>query len=144
MKPIILLLALFAYARLHIHGFSSTSDWSRSFRHAPKFLGPRTHHRTTADAPPLLHRHSFSNIDADDDSSVPSNNEAISVIIDTTLSESNTQKLFAWIKCAFDYDESDKNDVYAYYYNNIELAIAAAFGSNLPENSLQANCWKWR
>lgn len=62
--------------------------------------------------------------------------EAISVAINTTLSEANTKKLFAWIKCAFDYDESDKNDVYAYYYNNIELAIAAAFGSNLPENSL--------
>ncbi len=29
-----------------------------------------------------------------------------------------------------------QNDVYAYYYNNIELAIAAAFGDNLPEDSL--------
>lgn len=64
--------------------------------------------------------------------------EPISVIINTTLSDTNTKKLFAWIKCAFDYDESDKNDAYAYYYNNIELAIAAAFGDNLPENSLPA------
>ena len=30
------------------------------------------------------------------------------------------------------------DDVYAYYYNNIELAIAAAFGDNLPPNSLPA------
>ena len=28
--------------------------------------------------------------------------------------------------------------MYAYYYNNIELAIAAAFGDNLPSNSLPA------
>ena len=26
--------------------------------------------------------------------------------------------------------------MYAYYYNNIELAIAASFGDNLPKNSL--------
>ena len=46
-----------------------------------------------------------------------------------------TRNLFAWIKCAFNGDE---NDVYAYYYSNIELAIAAAFGDKLPENSLPA------
>lgn len=62
--------------------------------------------------------------------------EAISVTINTTLSDTKIKKLFAWIKCAFDFDESDKNDVYAYYYNNIELAIAASFGDNLPKNSL--------
>lgn len=62
--------------------------------------------------------------------------ESIAVTINTTLTEANTRKLFAWIKCAFEYDESDKNDVYAYYYNNIELAIAAAFGNNLPRDSL--------
>lgn len=64
--------------------------------------------------------------------------EQIAVTISTELSDANTKKLFAWIKCAFEYDESDKNDVYGYYYNNIELAIAAAFGNNLPENSMPA------
>ena len=67
------------------------------------------------------------------------NRESIAVAINTTLSESNTRKLFAWIKCAFDNnDGDDKNDVYAYYYNNIELAIAAAFGNNIPTDSLPA------
>jgi hypothetical protein len=65
------------------------------------------------------------------------NRESIAVTINTTLSESNTRKLFAWIKCAFD-NHDDKNDVYAYYYNNIELAIAAAFGNNIPTDSLPA------
>jgi hypothetical protein len=72
--------------------------------------------------------------DDDDDTTPPP--ESISVTINTTLSDANTRRLFAWIKCAFDYDESDENDVYAYYYNNIELAIAAAFGDNLPKESL--------
>ena len=54
------------------------------------------------------------------------------------MSESNTRKLFAWIKCALDNNDDDKNDVYAYYYNNIELAIAAAFGNNIPADSLPA------
>ena len=71
---------------------------------------------------------------ADDDATPPP--ESIAVTINTTLSEANTRRLFAWIKCAFDYDGSDNNDVYAYYYNNIELAIAAAFGNNLPGESL--------
>ena len=62
--------------------------------------------------------------------------EPIAVTINSTLSDTNTKKLFAWIKCAF--DQTDKDDVYAYYYNNIELAIAAAFGDNLPSNSLPA------
>ena len=62
--------------------------------------------------------------------------EPIAVSINSTLSDMNTKKLFAWIKCAF--DQTDKDDVYAYYYNNIELAIAAAFGDNLPSNSLPA------
>jgi len=64
--------------------------------------------------------------------------EPIAVSINTTLTDDNTEKLFAWIKCAFDYNEDDKDDVYAYYYNNIELAIAAAFGDNLPDDSLPA------
>lgn len=61
--------------------------------------------------------------------------EPIAVTIDAALSESNTRKLFAWIKSAFD---ADPNDPDGYYYNNIELAIAAAFGSNLPPDSLPA------
>ena len=62
--------------------------------------------------------------------------EPIAVSINTTLTDVKVKKLFAWIKQAFMYDESDKNDVYAYYYNNIELAIAASFGENLPKDSL--------
>ncbi|KAL7552436.1 hypothetical protein ACHAWF_015707 [Thalassiosira exigua] len=66
--------------------------------------------------------------------------EPIAVAIDAALTEPGMRRLFAWIKCAFDYDESDRGDgdVYAYYYNNIELAIAASFGDNLPEESLPA------
>ena len=63
--------------------------------------------------------------------------EAISVTINTTITETKVKKLFAWIKTAFEYDGSSKYlDDTAYYYNNIELAIAAAFGDNLPKNSL--------
>lgn len=62
--------------------------------------------------------------------------DAIAVTINSTLTDEKVKALFAWIKCAFDYDESDRNDVYAYYYNNIELAIAASFGDNLPDDSL--------
>jgi hypothetical protein len=54
------------------------------------------------------------------------------------LSECSLRKLFAWIKCAFESDGSDNDDAYAYYYNNIELAIAASFGNNLPDDSLPA------
>ena len=63
--------------------------------------------------------------------------DAISVTINTTLTDTKIKKLFAWIKCAFAYDGTEQyaND-YAYYYNNIELAIAAAFGDNLPKNSV--------
>lgn len=137
MKRISLALYLGLCFSVHTHGFTPTST-SESFSTGCTFLGqttnyyPRTHQPppSASDAPPL-HRLFL----ADVDSSTPEP-EAISVIINTTLSESNTQKLFAWIKCAFDSDEMDNNDVYAYYYNNIELAIAAAFGANLPENSL--------
>lgn len=69
---------------------------------------------------------------------VDDNRESIAVTINTTMSERNTRKLFAWIKCALDNNDDDKNDVYAYYYNNIELAIAAAFGNNIPVDSLPA------
>ena len=69
---------------------------------------------------------------------VDDNRESIAVTINTTMSERNTRKLFAWIKCALDNNDDDKNDVYAYYYNNIELAIAAAFGNNIPADSLPA------
>jgi hypothetical protein len=72
----------------------------------------------------------------DDDGETLPPPESVAVTINTTLSEANTRRLFAWIKCAFDHDGSDGNDAYAYYYNNIELAIAAAFGNNLPRDSL--------
>lgn len=106
---------------LHVDAFISTRSTIiiPSHSHAP--TRHVTHHSNTL--PPLSLADELSP-------------EPIAVTINTTLSDTNTKKLFAWIKCAFDYDEDDKNDVYAYYYNNIELAIAAAFGDNLPENSL--------
>lgn len=64
--------------------------------------------------------------------------EPIAVTIDTTLSDEKMRSLFAWVKAAFDRDPYDPNDVYAYYYQNIELAIASAFGDNLPQDSLPA------
>ncbi len=64
-------------------------------------------------------------------------NQPISVTIDTELSDDKLKQLFAWVKCAFDFDENS-NDVYGYYYNNMELAIAAVFGNNLPKDSLPA------
>ena len=60
--------------------------------------------------------------------------EPIAVSINTTLSDDNIQKLFAWYNSA----NTAESDVDAYYYNNIELAIAAAFGDNLPDDSLPA------
>jgi hypothetical protein len=107
---------------------------------------------TTTTSPPILRRRSLlppppppprlgaANDDEDDggDGDVGSSpsSESISVTIDTTLSEYNIRRLFAWVKCAFDGGGDD--DVYSYYYNNIELAIAASFGNNLPEDSLPA------
>ena len=61
--------------------------------------------------------------------------QEIAVTINTTLTDEKIKNLFAWVKCAFD-DGGDKDDVYAYYYNNIELAIAAVFGDNLPKDSM--------
>eukprot|EP00984_Skeletonema_dohrnii_P021601 scaffold10843_cov65-Skeletonema_dohrnii-CCMP3373.AAC.1 len=61
--------------------------------------------------------------------------QEIAVTINTTLTDDKIKNLFAWVKCAFD-DGEDKNRVDAYYYNNIELAIAAVFGDNLPSDSL--------
>jgi len=95
------------------------------------------------DAPRTSPRLYASNDDDDDDDPYTMENEdqpqeSIAVSLNTTLTDAKIQKLFAWIKCAFDYDGMDKGDVYGYYYNNIELAIAASFGDNLPENSLPA------
>jgi hypothetical protein len=68
----------------------------------------------------------------------PSPRQEIAVTINTTLTDNKIKNLFAWIKCAF--EETDTNDdlqaYYAYCYNNMELAIAAVFGDNLPHNSL--------
>ena len=66
--------------------------------------------------------------------------EPIAVTINSTLSDTNTKKLFAWIKCAFDQSNTDKDDVYAYYYNNIELAIAAASGITYQVIHYLRNC----
>jgi len=85
---------------------------------------------------PLVRLYARDESDDDESSSEDVPPESIAVTINTTLSDAKVKRLFAWIKCAFDYDGSDRNDVYGYYYNNIELAIAASFGDNLPKNSL--------
>ena len=61
--------------------------------------------------------------------------QEISVTINTTLTDDKIKNLFAWIQCINDNEGAD-DDVYAYYYNNLELAIAAVFGDNLPTDSL--------
>ena len=61
--------------------------------------------------------------------------ETLAVTINTTLTDDKIKNLFAWVKVLFDHDEADKNGLQAYYYN-IELAIAAVFGNNLPKDSL--------
>lgn len=75
---------------------------------------------------------------SEDDNAEEASPEPIAVTIDTTLSDDKMRSLFAWIKCAFDRNPYDPNDVYAYYYQNIELAIASAFGDNLPKDSMPA------
>ena len=75
---------------------------------------------------------------SEDDIAEEANPEPIAVSIDTTLSDEKMRSLFAWIKCAFDRNPYDPNDVYAYYYQNIELAIASSFGDNLPKDSMPA------
>ena len=67
--------------------------------------------------------------------------QQIAVTIDAKLSDAKTKRLFAWIKSAFDYSDvesDDKNNIYAYYYNDIQLAIAATCGDNIPKGSLPA------
>lgn len=102
---------------------------------ADAFIAPiRTssiNHATYTDAPSLNAKVEDASIDE-----LPEDSQAIQVTLDTTLTDIKTKKLFSWIKCAFEYSEDDKNDAYAYYYNNIELAIAAAFGDNLQADSL--------
>ncbi len=55
-----------------------------------------------------------------------SSNE-LSVMLDAQLTDERTKSLFAWICRAFVGDEE---------YNNLMLAMAAIFGTNLPQNSL--------
>jgi hypothetical protein len=62
--------------------------------------------------------------------------QEIAVTINTTLTDDKIKNLFAWIKCIIFDDNVDEGDVYAYYYNNMEIAIAAVFGDNLPTDSL--------
>lgn len=51
----------------------------------------------------------------------------LSVLLDPQLTEERTKSLFAWISRAFVGDEE---------YNNLMLAMAAIFGTNLPKNSM--------
>ena len=60
--------------------------------------------------------------------------QEVAVTINTTLTDEKIKYLFAWVKSAF----NAENDVDEYYYNNLELAIAAVFGDNLPTDSLPA------
>lgn len=56
-----------------------------------------------------------------------SSNNELSVLLDPQLTDERTKSLFAWISRAFVGDEE---------YNNLMLAMAAIFGTNLPDNSL--------
>ena len=56
-----------------------------------------------------------------------SSNNELSVLLDPQLTDERTKSLFAWISRAFVGDEE---------YNNLMLAMAAIFGTNLPPNSL--------
>ncbi|KAL7540942.1 hypothetical protein ACHAXR_010498 [Thalassiosira sp. AJA248-18] len=94
-----------------------------------------THHLPVITSPLYANKYDDAEIIEEDKDEQPQNTE-IAVTINTTLTDTKVKNLFAWIKRAFTYDENDKDDVYAYYYNNIELAIAASFGDNLPENSM--------
>lgn len=126
-------------SHVNVEGFLFSPSRSRKICFSPSWHGAQCFF----DAPRRLCRQGN-----DDDDQVtygsdvgPSDEQptgAISVTLNTTLSEAKVKKLFAWIKCAFDYDGSDRNDVYAHYYNNIEMAIAASFGEYLPKNSLPA------
>lgn len=60
--------------------------------------------------------------------------EPVQVTINTTLCDEKIKNLYCWIKRVLVEDPDD--DVYANYFNNIELAIMAVFGDNLPSDSL--------
>jgi hypothetical protein len=100
------------------------------------FLARRQHGIKGPGAPTLQIDTRFWSSQDGADEEAPS--EPIAVTIDTTLSDDKMRSLFAWIRCAFDRNPYDPNDVYAYYYSNIELAIASAFGNNLPKDSMPA------
>ena len=60
--------------------------------------------------------------------------EPVQVTLNTTLSDEKIKNLYCWIKRVLVEDQED--DVYANYFNNIEFAIMAVFGDNLPPDSL--------
>ena len=66
-------------------------------------------------------------------SEVGGTGEPVQVTINTTLSDEKIKKLYCWIKRVL-VEEAD--DVYENYFNDIELAIMAVFGDNLPPDSL--------
>jgi len=56
-----------------------------------------------------------------------------SVYLDTTLTDDRVRNLFAWISRAFSGDEQ---------YNNLMIAMAAVFGTNLPPDSVPLQMMK--
>lgn len=100
------------------------------------FLSERRPYRNTIGAPNNLQLETTKLYSSQDDDVADEDGGPIAVTIDTKLSDEKMRSLFAWIRCAFDRNPYDPNDVYAYYYQNIELAIASAFGDNLPKDSM--------
>ena len=117
----------------NVDGFLSTSHAPTSSRHVTSSF---------FDAPPPIQLYASKEDEEDpfaegydEGATGESPPETIAVTISTNLSDAKVKKLFAWIKCAFAYD-GDPDDQYGYYYNDIQLAIAASFGENLPKDSL--------
>ena len=59
------------------------------------------------------------------------NPESIAVTINTNLSDSNIRKLFAWIKCAFDNNDDDKNGLISNMYGSSTNAFVNAHAEGL-------------
>jgi len=75
-----------------------------------------------------LHRQSITTAlhSSENDQLQEDDSQTTSVYIDSTLTDARVRSLFAWISRAFSGDDE---------YNNLMLAMAAIFGTNLPPDS---------
>jgi len=116
---IILVLALLAPSKICSFGLLPSEAIAKSAFH----LQQRNHYHLTVNPNVVtntaLHSSSEDN-QQDEDEDLPS------VYIDSTLTDARVRSLFAWVSRAFAGDDE---------YNNLMLAMAAIFGTNLPPNS---------